>query len=196
VGGNTGVYQRGPGSGTFTTNPGTSRIQVFVIGGGGNGGTPATHPEGRKFVGGYGGNAGFGYFNIATPSQIGPLSYSAGGTGGASSFAHPAGTITANGGNNGNNAQGPQERNGNSGNDGSISSPAPGISAGITFTNISDCAAMAGSGSSRGQQTPSPGITTVDGGAGLGGSPQFGGTQVSLTTGAPGIIVVKENASS
>ena len=55
---------------------------------------------------------------------------------------------------------------------------------------------MAGSGPSRGQQTPAPGITTVDGGAGLGGSPQFGGVQVSLSTGAPGIVVVKENASS
>ena len=196
VGGNTGVYQRGPGSGTFTTNPGTSRIQVFVIGGGGNGGNPGTSPEGRFFAGGFGGNGGFGYFNIATPSQIGPLSFSAGGSGGASSFAHPAGTITANGGNNGNNANGLNEQAGNSGNDGSISSPAPGISAGVTFTNISDCAAMAGSGSSRGQRTPAPGITTVDGGAGLGGSPQFGAPTVNFTTGAPGIVVVKENASS
>lgn len=187
VGGNTGVYQRGPGSGTFTTNPGTSRIQVFVIGGGGNGGNPAGGPEGRQFNGSFGGSGGFGYFNIATPSQIGPLSYSAGGVGAASSFAHPQGTITANGGNNGNNANGPSEQNGSPGSNGNISSPAPGISAGVTFSHVGDCAAMAGSASGSGDTK----------GAGIGGIGVFGGTRVSgLTSGGPGIVVVKENASS
>ena len=218
IGGTTGLYKRGPASGQFSTNPNTTRIQLFIAGGGGGG-----RPDGpfTGNTGGRGGNAGYGYFNIATPGGLGPVAYTVGAkatepsNGQASTFAHPSGTITANAGGD---QPGFATINPNTGTqavpstlDGTIQSPS--LTVGITFSNIYDFNALAGVGGWDGpiQTGPNNTISTENVG-GIGSVPQKftrarsyypgpgASTLSNLTVGArfscgPGILIIKENAS-
>ena len=218
IGGTTGLYKRGPASGQFSTNPNTTRIQLFIAGGGGGG-----RPDGpfTGNTGGRGGNAGYGYFNIATPGGLGPVAYTVGkaatepSNAQASTFAHPSGTITANAGGN---QPGFATINPNSGTqavpstlDGTIQSPS--LTVGITFSNIYDFNAMAGVGGWDGpiQTGPNNTISTENVG-GIGSVPQKftrarsyypgpgASTLSNLTIGGrfscgTGILIIKENAS-
>jgi hypothetical protein len=119
----------GPASGTYTANPSTNRINVYMWAGGGGGGGGSAY----NGSGGNGGNGGYGFYNkpIAQPfsqpyaiggagggggggsSNSSPFNGSAGSAGGATSIAN-VGTVNA--GNAGNGAPGPG--NGNPGSDG------------------------------------------------------------------------------
>ena len=218
IGGTTGLYKRGPASGQFSTNPNTTRIQLFICGGGGEGRDDGPFTGNQ---GGRGGNAGYGYFNIATPSGLGPVAYTVGknstepSVGQASTFAHPSGTITANAGGD---QPGFATINPNSGTqavpstlDGTIQSPS--LTVGITFSNIYDFNALAGVGGRDGpiQTGPNNTISTENIG-GIGSIPQknirtrsyYPGpgastlsnlTKGSRYSGGPGILIIKENAS-
>jgi len=190
---------------------------LFIAGGGGAGRNdgPVTGN-----TGGRGGNAGYGYFNIATPSGLGPVAYTVGAkatepsNAQASTFAHPSGTITANAGGN---QPTTASINPNSGTqavpstlDGTIQSPAHTV--GITFSNIYDFNAMAGTGGffANNIQTGPNNTITNDVVGGLGSYPQKhirarvyhspGPTFSPITIGprfgaGTGILIIKENAS-
>jgi len=219
IGGTTGLYKRGPASGQFSTNPNTTRIQLFIAGGGGGGRNDGPFTGN---TGGRGGNAGYGYFNIATPGGLGPVAYTVGqkstepANATASTFAHPSGTITANAGGN---QPTTSSINPNTGTqavpstlDGTIQSPAH--TAGITFSNIYDFNAMAGTGGfmAGNTQTGPNNTITNDVVGGLGSVPQKhirartyypgpGAPQLTSLTigprfgGGTGILIIKENAS-
>ena len=208
IGGTTGLYKRGPASGQFSTNPNTTRIQLFIAGCGGRG-----HPDSpfTGATGGRGGPGGFGYFNIATPSGIGPVAYTVG-SGGfeptnaqASTFAHPSGTITANAGTQVPHFSpiNPNTGTGAAASPGTLSSPAHTV--GVTFENVYDFNALAGFGNFDGSTPTTPGFQTNVKFAGLGSVPgkasrghrvtQGNSQEVGPRDGGPGILLIRENAS-
>ena len=208
IGGTTGLYKRGPASGQFSTNPNTTRIQLFIAGGGGRG-QPDSPFTGA--TGGRGGPGGFGYFNIATPSGIGPVAYTVG-SGGfeptnaqASTFAHPSGTITANAGTQVPHFSpiNPNTGTGAAASPGTLSSPAHTV--GVTFENVYDFNALAGFGNFDGSTPSTPGFQTNMKFAGLGSVPgkasrghrvtQGNSQEVGPRNGGPGILLIRENAS-
>ena len=208
IGGTTGLYKRGPASGQFSTNPNTTRIQLFIAGGGGRG-QPDSPFTGA--TGGRGGPGGFGYFNIATPSGIGPVAYTVG-SGGfeptnaqASTFAHPSGTITANAGTQVPHFSpiNPNTGTGAAASPGTLSSPAHTV--GVTFENVYDFNALAGFGNFDGSTPTTPGFQTNVKFAGLGSVPgkasrghrvtQGNSQEVGPRNGGPGILLIRENAS-
>jgi len=202
------LYKRGPASGQFSTNPNTTRIQLFIAGGGGRG-QPDSPFTGK--TGGRGGPGGFGYFNIATPSGIGPVAYTVGSGGfeptnaAASTFAHPSGTITANAGTQVPHFQpvNPNTGTGAAASPGTLQSPAHTV--GVTFENVYDFNALAGFGNFDGSTPSTPGFQTNMKYAALGSVPakasrghrvtQGNSQEVGPRNGGPGILLIRENAS-
>jgi len=86
-------YAIGPTSGTHTAGPTANRISTWIVGGGGNAGSPN---PGYGTVGGQGGAGGFGYFNVPI-SQPYSVPFSVGGLGGVTNLGGPS-TIQANSG--------------------------------------------------------------------------------------------------
>jgi hypothetical protein len=173
-------YTTGPATGTFTAQPATSRLGVYMFAGGGGGGGTSNQQGGN---GGYG---GYGYYNktltqpFAQPYSIGGAG-SGGGTGnqgrgggggsgnagGATSFTN-VGTVNA----------------GNGGTGG-----APGFPGGT--------AASGNTGNAPGAYFIAPSKTLVVGdgnGYGYGGSSGSGGEPgIPGTPGGPGALVIFEN---
>ncbi len=101
------------GTATFTAQPGTSKIHVYLRGAGGGGGGGSSGGQ----SGGSGGHGGFGFFNIsvAQPYAV-PFTLGAGGSGGSTTPNANSGTagaassfntnLVANGGNGGTHSQG------------------------------------------------------------------------------------------
>jgi len=101
-----GLVQKGPASGTYTAASATTRLKIYMQGGGGGTGGKPSNGSGR---GGGGGNGGLGFFDIpisapySVPFSVGAIGngggpVTAGNAGGATTFADPAGTLTVNGG--------------------------------------------------------------------------------------------------
>jgi len=122
------------GSGTYTTQAGSSFMGAFLMAGGGGGGGGGSN---NYRPGGNGGSGGYGYWNLPVQGSTGYAystgaagnggpynnSYgwgSAGNAGGSTTLAYNGGTATSTGGNGGN---GGQNQNGNNGNSGSAQSP-------------------------------------------------------------------------
>ncbi len=127
------------GTATFTAQPGTSKVHLYMKGaGGGGGGGGGSQP------GGVGGHGGFGFWNIpvSQPYSV-PFTLGTGGTGGTTNpNANPgqAGTassfntnLTANAGNGANKAPGPAS--GNPGTPGTITNETIAYIDGNTFTD-------------------------------------------------------------
>jgi hypothetical protein len=95
---------QGPASGTFTASPTANRLGVYMVAGGGSGGT-------SPFVGGPGGSGGFGFYNkpitqpFSQPYAVGGGGpgggYSNGTAGGSTNIAN-VGTVNAGAGGSGN----------------------------------------------------------------------------------------------
>ena len=104
-----GLVQKGPASGTYTAASATTRLKIYMQGGGGGTGgrtTPSFPSSSRP---GKGGNGGIGFFDIpisapySVPFSVGAIGNGGGpatpgNAGGATTFADPAGTLTVNGG--------------------------------------------------------------------------------------------------
>lgn len=144
-----GLRQTGPATGTYAAQADSSRLRIYMSGGGGGSGgrSPSIPQEEPQRTSGTGGSGAVAYHSIpvsapySVPYSVGAAgaagpSTGTGGTGGATSFADPAGTLTVNGGNGGNRATG--NANGTSGSSGSAS-PAgdiTGWATGQTFGNM------------------------------------------------------------
>jgi len=90
-------YFQSPG--TYTKPANVKTVRVTVIGGGGRGGGFTSSPNNSNYTGGAGGGGGYSTETIQAPSIPGPVSVTAGGVAGTSSFgAFLSATGGANGG--------------------------------------------------------------------------------------------------
>ena len=201
------------GTATFTAQPGTSKIHVYLRGGGGGGG--GGNPGGT--AGGSGGHGGFGFFNIpvSQPFSV-PFTLGAGGSGGQVNPGPNAGTagaassfntnLVANGGNGGNGGnQGPTGH----GNNGTTQNSTFDYINGIPYADSNEILftpeGMVKIGDTQGQSTTfnnSPTVQTVDPGSinmRIGGTGGAFGTGLQTQTrrpgrgGADGSVVVYED---
>jgi hypothetical protein len=180
----------GPTSTTWTKPAGLKAVKVTVVGGGGNGGPSAPNPV-YVYYGGSGGGGGVAIEYLDAPAIPGPVSVTAGGAAGTSSFGP---FLSATGGGSGTSS--PPSTPGNSGSGGSGSGGQINFSGTAGRTGAfggGQCAFMGGA-ATIGTNTDSPSVKNgnIYGGGATGGYSVSGGATLPGGTGAVGIVIVEE----